>query len=84
MLTITAWETAEHSRQLAKSASHHAAMMDFHNGNLAVSGWVSTWVPAEIRPTWVRCTECQRMTNHEKGKGVCSCGASLPEPPPYW
>jgi hypothetical protein len=72
MLTISALVDAEKPRHLAPAGSHPAAMPDFFRGGLGVAGYVSTWVPAEIRPVWVRCPNCQRMQSRAQAGGVCA------------
>ena len=84
MMTISAWENAKDPRQLLAGGAHAEAMKRFFGTELASGGFTSVWVPDRINARWVRCTSCQRMTDHERSAGTCSCGKKLPEPLPYW
>jgi len=84
MMTITAWESAKDPRQLLAGGRHADAMRAFFGTELASGGFTSVWVPDRINTRWVRCDGCQRMTDHERSVGACSCGQKLPEPLPYW
>jgi len=84
MMTVTAWESAKDPRQLLAGGSHAEAMKKFFGTELASGGFTSVWVPDRINTRWVRCDACQRMTDHERSAGTCSCGKKLPAPLPYW
>jgi hypothetical protein len=84
MATLTAWETPADAAALLKGGPHREAMDGFFNGGLGVAGFTSVWVPDRLNAVWVRCTACGNMQDHERSGGVCRCGATLPEPPPYW
>jgi len=84
MMTITAWESAKDPRQLLAGGAHAEAMKKFFGTELASGGFTSVWVPDRINTRWVRCDACQRMTDHERAAGSCSCGAKLADPLPYW
>jgi steroid delta-isomerase-like uncharacterized protein len=84
MMTVTAWENAKDPRQLLAGGGHADAMKAFFGTELAAGGFTSVWVPERINTRWVRCSGCQRMTDHERGAGTCSCGKKLPEPLSYW
>lgn len=84
MLTITAWENSENSKQLMRGGTHAAAMKAFFGSELAVGGITGIWTPERIGTSWVRCPRCGKMAGYEKAGGVCSCGESLPQPPTYW
>jgi len=84
MMTVTAWENAKDPRQLLAGGAHAEAMKAFFGTELASGGFTSVWVPDRINARWVRCDACQRMTDHERSVGVCSCGQKLREPLPYW
>jgi steroid delta-isomerase-like uncharacterized protein len=83
-MTITAWESPKDPRQMLTGGSHANAMKAFFGPELSAGGFTSVWVPDRINARWVRCGSCQRMTDHERGAGTCSCGQKLPEPLPYW
>lgn len=82
--TATAWEDAEHPKQIHQSITHGEIVDRFYNSDFSAGGSFSVWVPARRSPLMVRCTHCKRMCDFEKTKGQCSCGETLPEPPPYW
>lgn len=83
MYTTSAWESPEAIDQLS-NGTHKEASDRFFNSNLTAAGAFSVWVPLRISPMKVRCTACARMVDHEKTAGKCSCGETLPAPPPYW
>jgi steroid delta-isomerase-like uncharacterized protein len=84
MMTISAWENPRDPRQLLTGGAHADAMKKFFGTELASGGFTSVWVPDRINTRWVRCGGCQRMADHERTAGTCSCGARLPDPLPYW
>ncbi len=84
MLTVTAWEDAEAPRQMMRHGLHTEAVRKFKGPEIASSGYTSVFVPDRFNTMWVRCTSCQKMASHGAGNGVCSCGATLPDPMPYW
>jgi steroid delta-isomerase-like uncharacterized protein len=84
LMTITAWENPKDPRQLLAGGSHAEAMKKFFGTELASGGFTSVWVPERINARWVRCDACNRMTDHERSAGTCSCGTKLPEPLSYW
>jgi steroid delta-isomerase-like uncharacterized protein len=83
-LTITAWESEEHAALVRRQQQHKGAMAKFFGSELAAGGVTSVWVPERINPTWVRCSICNAMTNADRADGTCSCGAALPDPPPFF
>lgn len=83
-MTITAWEDAEQAAGLRLQEPHRQAMSKFFGSELASGGVTSVWVPERINPAWVRCSICNAMTNASKADGICSCGALLPDPPPFF
>ncbi len=84
MFTITAWEDAESPRQMLRNGPHREAVKRFFGSDFTVGAMTSVWSPMRINPMWVRCTTCGHMADHERSEGVCRCGQSLPERPPYW
>ena len=84
MMTVTAWEDAESPRALKRGGTHLEATKKFFGTELAAGGFTSVWVAERFNATLVRCTGCGRMTDYDKVNGQCGCGATLPEPPPYW
>ena len=84
MMTISAWENAKDPRQLLAGGRHAEAMKSFFGTELAAGGFTSVWVPDRINTRWVRCAACDRMADHERSAGSCSCGKKLPDPLPYW
>lgn len=83
-LTVTAWEHPEDARRLAREGTHSEAMQAFFEQDLTVGAYTSVWTPERINTMWVRCPACSRKVDHEKQQGQCECGATLPEPAPYW
>lgn len=80
MMTVSAWESPENPRQLMRGR-HAEAMKLFFGPELASGGFTSVWTPARVNTMWTRCA-CGRM--EDSAKGVCACGATLPEAPAYW
>ena len=83
-VTITAWDHAESARQMSRQGTHAQAMKSFFHSEMGMTGYTSVWIPERFNSIWVRCPQCDRMTNYEKMNGQCECGQILPEPPPYW
>jgi steroid delta-isomerase-like uncharacterized protein len=80
MLTLTSWTDAEAPRGLLENEAHRQAMSKFFGPEVAAGGRISTWTSARTHPAWVRCRECNRMSDHGRAEGRCSCGATLPDP----
>ena len=84
MMTITAWETPEATAQMMKGGEHRAAVGRFLSPELGAGGVTGVWIPARLNPRRLRCTECSKIADAEKGQGMCACGAALPALPAYW
>lgn len=84
MLTVTAWETPDGPRQLMRGGLHESAVRRFFSPEIGAGGWTSVWIPEHINALGVRCSSCARMVDVSNGARTCRCGASLPEPAPYW
>ena len=84
MMTVTAWESPDNSRQLMRGGTHKEAMGRFFGPELANGGMTSVWTSERIGAMWVRCPACGRMADSAKAQGKCACGASLPEAMAYW
>jgi hypothetical protein len=82
-VTISAWETPEHTKQLMRGGNHSEAMRRFW-AELGDAAFTSVWIPDHINPLWVRCAGCRKMNDHRKNSGVCGCGQRLPEAPCYF
>ncbi|MGE3909286.1 MAG: ester cyclase [Chloroflexota bacterium] len=84
MFTVAAWETPEHPGQLLRGGAHKEAMNAFFTSDLSAGGATSVWVPHHENTMWVRCASCAKMNAHDEATGVCTCGETLPDHPPYW
>ena len=84
MLTITAWENASDPQQLMERGTHPEAMNKFFAGELGAGAYTAVFSAERINTLWVRCAACEKMVDHAARQGVCTCGASLPQPMPYW
>lgn len=84
MLTITAWENADNSRQLMRGGTHKKAMEVFYGPEHFAGGWTGVFSPERINTLWQRCPACGRMVGHDRLEGACQCGQTLPAPGPYW
>ena len=84
MMTISAWESAKDPRQMLTGGKHADSMKQFFGKEISSGGFTSVWVPERINARWVRCGVCDRMMDHERNAGTCSCGGKLADPLPYW
>ena len=85
MFTVSAWEGAEHPRQLLREGgAHKEAVQRFFGPDFIRGGTTTVWEPHRLNAMWVRCEACGRMADAHKQDGICPCGATLPEHPPYW
>lgn len=82
-VTLAAWETPEHMKQLMRGGTHAEAMRRFW-ANLGAAGFTSVWVPHRINPLWVRCKACNKMSDYSSDSNLCACGQTLPEGPAYF
>jgi hypothetical protein len=83
MVTVTAWESLEHPRQLMQNETHREAMQMFYGSEFSNGAMTSVWTPERISMA-VRCQACSRMVSYDRSAGKCACGELLPEHPPYW
>ena len=67
-----------------KGGQHAEAMKKFFGTELGGGGYTAVFAADHINATWVRCTSCQAMVDHAARQGTCACGATLPQPMPYW
>ena len=81
--TVSAWSSPEAAAEIMGQEQHRVAMRAFFSDGLGVTGSTSVWVPARLNTLLARCSACGTMVDAEAGD-VCSCGASLPEVPPYF
>jgi steroid delta-isomerase-like uncharacterized protein len=84
MVTISAWDSPDASRQVMKQGTHSKVMKGFYDGSVASFGYTSVWTKHRVNPVFVRCDSCGRMNREPAGNRLCSCSAQLPEPAPYW
>ncbi|GCF09617.1 hypothetical protein [Dictyobacter arantiisoli] len=82
--TVTAWKTPENVSQLMKSKAHREAMKRFYKTDFTAGGMTGVWVPHHLGDIWIQCPACKRKAMYKEHGGNCSCGQTLPEPPPYW
>ena len=84
MMSVSAWETPEAPRQLMRGENAHtAAMKGYYDGSVAKHGFVSVWDKNRMAVS-VRCDACGKMSRAPEGDRICSCGATLPDPVPFW
>jgi hypothetical protein len=84
LMTITAWEKASDSQQLMKGGRHAEAMKKFFGPELGGGGYTAVFAADRVNAMWVRCPSCHAMVDHAARQGACPCGATLPQPMPYW
>jgi hypothetical protein len=83
MMTVTAWEQAEHIRLFTRNTTHRAAVKQVFDPGVATSLMSSVWLPDRIS-AMVRCSACDQIVHTDRIEGRCVCGARLPEPQAYW
>lgn len=81
--TVSAWPSPEAAAEIMGQEEHRAAMRAFFSDGLGLSAWTSMWIPARLNALWVRCPACGAMVDAETAE-TCSCGAALPEAPPFF
>ena len=81
--TAVAWDAPGQTKQVHQSAAHNEILDRFYNTDFAEGGAFGVWVPLH-QAHMVRCPQCRRINHVGNQAGQCSCGAVLPEPPPYW
>jgi hypothetical protein len=82
--TVTAWEHPDDPRHLLQHAAHRESVNRMYHSDFIAGGMISICIPTRIKSMGVRCSACGRLSDHEKLAGLCTCGAALPAPPPYW
>jgi hypothetical protein len=84
MVTISAWDSPEAPRQVMHQGTHAAAVKSLYDGLLADHAFTSVWTRARMNPVYVRCASCGTMNRDPGADRICSCGAKLPGPRPFW
>ena len=84
MVTISAWDSPEASRQVMRQGAHSNVMKSVYDGSVAKHAYTSVWTKHRINPVLVRCETCGKMNRGPGEDRLCSCGAKLPEPVPFW
>jgi steroid delta-isomerase-like uncharacterized protein len=84
MVTITAWENPDDSRQLMTGGLHVEASRAFHGPDLAAGGWTGVFTAHRMNPVLSRCPACGTMVRRVEDSRRCNCGADLGETPVYW
>jgi hypothetical protein len=82
---FSAWDNADTPRQVMRQGAHVSAMKESYDGLLADHGFTSVWIKQRMGPIHVRCVSCGTMNRDPPGADrMCSCGAMLPPPRPFW
>ncbi len=81
--TVSGWSSPEAAAEIMGQEEHRAAVRAFFADGLGISAWTSVWIPSRLNTLWSRCPGCSTMVDVNAGD-VCACGASLPEPPPFF
>lgn len=84
MVTVSAWNSPEASRQVMKEGAHAEAQKGMYDGSLAKHGFTSVWTKHRINPEQVLCNSCHKMNRGPGDERLCSCGSKLPDKAPYW
>jgi steroid delta-isomerase-like uncharacterized protein len=83
--TVTAWEDPEDARQLMRGGTHKTAAGELlARDGVGAGGMTSVWTPERMNGRMLRCPECLEMTRDVEADTCPTCGAALPEAPPYW
>lgn len=80
--TVSGWTSPDAAEEIMRQEAHKAAVHAFFSDGLGSSAWTSVWVPARLNTLWVRCSSCGTIA--DAGGGTCSCGATLPQAPPFF
>lgn len=83
LITMSAWKDKDAPARFMKQRTHAEAMKPFFDGTLATSTFTSVWIPERINSYWIRCASCGSMVDPKRA-AACTCGAPLPDHPPYW
>jgi hypothetical protein len=67
-----------------KEGKHAEAQRMMYDGSIARNGYTSVWTKHHINPAFMRCVACGKMNRGAGPGNMCSCGAKLPDPAPYW
>jgi steroid delta-isomerase-like uncharacterized protein len=84
MVTISAWNSPDASRQVMKQGAHAEAQKGMYDGTVAKHGFTSVWTKHRMNPEQVLCNSCHKMSRGPGEDRMCSCGAKLPDKAPYW
>jgi steroid delta-isomerase-like uncharacterized protein len=84
MVTISAWDSPDDSRKVMREGKHAEVQRLMFDGAIARRGYTSVWTEHHINPWFERCDSCGRMNRGAGADRLCSCGAKLPDPAPYW
>ena len=84
MVTISAWDSPEASRQVMKQGTHSVVMKSMYEGTVAKHGYTSVCTKHRINPVLVRCEAYAKMTRAPGDDRLCACGTKLPDPAPFW
>jgi hypothetical protein len=84
MVTVTAWQDPEDTRQLMTGGLHAEASRAFYGPDLAGGGWTGVFTPHRINPVLSRCSKCGSMARRVDEMSRCNCGADLGPVPAYW
>ncbi|MDE2384807.1 MAG: ester cyclase [Alphaproteobacteria bacterium] len=84
MVTISAWDSPEASRAVMRQGKHAEVMKMMFDGETADHGFTSVWTKHHVNPVIVRCPACGKTTRGPDAARMCSCGAKLPDPVPFW
>lgn len=83
MLTLTAWENAEHVREIMRDETHRQGVKKVFQGDVAAAMHTGIWAPNHLNPLYQRCAGCGQLVNVEQTDGCCSCGAALDQRPAW-
>lgn len=84
LVTISAWSDKDAPAKFMRKGAHGSAMKTFFGGSIASSAYTSVWTLDRVSPYWVRCDACGSMIDPQKHRATCTCGAQMPDHPPYW
>lgn len=84
LVTITAWDSPESSRRVMKEGQHAEAQRMMFDGKITKGGYTSVWTKHHVNAPFQRCDACGKVHRGVPEDRTCSCGATLPEPMPFW
>lgn len=82
MTTLSAFETVDQLTAAMRHPVHRDAARKMYTEDWTEGGLTSVWAPVRVA-FHQRCPSCREIADRQRTGATCSCGAALPDPPPY-